>query len=169
MGDTFDIFKKFSSKQTKLFKRGERGATTMAEHGISAGSPRGLKALLIPACVIALLVAIWAAGGPIGNAQAASNPFCNGYNAAPYGQPGDRCSDGSWFNPLNGVVGKGVNHSACVDAENTGGGLITSWACSGGPEVEVSTGTCCSLGTLRGVVRNNTTGDTNHLYGWDLY
>lgn len=93
-------------------------------------------------------------------------PFCHGYVAAPFGQPGDRCANGN-FHVLNGVTGKGVQHSGCVNALNTGGALITSWVCQV-PNVEASLGTCCGQ-TLRGIVRNNTTGATNTLYGWDYY
>jgi hypothetical protein len=122
---------------------------------------------MIAGLAVAALMAVWALGGPVASAQANVEPFCNGYNAARYGQPGDSCSDPN-FHLLNGVTGKGAQHSACVDALNTGGGLINSWVCSSGPNVEVSMGTCCGQ-TLRGIVRNNTTGDTNHLWGWDLY
>lgn len=123
--------------------------------------------LLLAGCIATLLMGMWAVGGPVSSANAAVDQFCNGYLSARYGQPGDSCADPN-FHLLNGVTGKGVQHSACVDALNTGGGLITSWACSSGPNVEVSMGTCCGQ-TLRGIVRNNTTGDTNNLYGWDFY
>ncbi|MEZ5078241.1 MAG: hypothetical protein R2725_12470 [Solirubrobacterales bacterium] len=140
----------------------------MIEASVSTAGARNRKVLILAGCLVALFAGVWAAAGPIAHSNAAVATFCNGYNAAKYGQPGDRCHDSSYRSPLNGVTGKGVNHSACVDAENTGGSLVYSWVCSSGPNVEVSRGTCCSL-TLRGVVRNNTTGDTNHLYGWDLY
>lgn len=126
----------------------------------------GRKGLLIAGCLAALFASLWLLG-PIARADASVEQFCNGYLAAPYGQNGDRCAAPN-FHILNGVTGKGVQHSACVDALDTGGNLITSWACSSGPNVEVSLGTCCGR-TLRGIVRNNTTGDTNNLYGWDLY
>jgi hypothetical protein len=131
----------------------------------AAGLPHRLA--LILACALALAAGVWLVGGPITKANAGVEPFCNGYLAAKFGQPGDRCHDPN-YHLLNGVSGKGGNHSACVDAEDTGGNLITSWVCSSGANVEVSLGTCCGK-TLRGVVRNNTTGDTNHLWGWDLF
>jgi hypothetical protein len=123
------------------------------------------RIMLILACAMALVAAMWL-GGPITKANATVEQFCSGYLAAPYGQNGDRCHAPA-YHILNGVTGKGVNHSACVDAEE-GTSLITSWVCSSGPEVEVSLGTCCGR-TLRGVVRNNTTGDTNKLWGWDFF
>lgn len=122
----------------------------------------GRKGLLIAGCLVALFASLWFLG-PVARASANVEQFCNGYLAAPFGQNGDRCA-----HLLNGVTGKGVNHSACVDALDGGGNLIANWACSSGPNVEVSLATCCGR-TLRGIVRNNTTGDTNHLYGWDLY
>jgi len=124
------------------------------------------KRLLLAGCIASLLAVIWAAGGPASSASATVEPFCQGYVAAPFGQPGDSCANGN-FHVLNGVTGKGVQHSGCVDALNTGGALIASWVCSQ-PNVEVSMGTCCGQ-TLRGIVRNNTTGDVNALYGWDFY
>jgi hypothetical protein len=122
---------------------------------------------LLLALALTVAAGLWLVSGPISNANASVEAFCNGYLAAPYGSAGDRCSDPN-FHVLNGVSGKGGNHSACVDALDTGGNLITSWVCSSGANVEVSLGTCCGR-TLRGIVRNNTTGDTNHLWGWDQY
>jgi len=122
---------------------------------------------LIFACALAVAAGLWLVSGPISSASANVEAFCNGYLAAPYGQNGDRCSDPN-FHLLNGVSGKGGNHSACIDALDTGGNLITNWVCTSGPNVETSLGTCCGR-TLRGIVRNNTTGDTNHLWGWDQY
>jgi hypothetical protein len=123
---------------------------------------------LILACALTLAAVMWLLSGPVTKANAANQEaFCNGYLAAPFGQNGDRCHAPN-YRTLIGVAGKGGNHSACVDAEDTGGNLVTSWVCSSGPNVEVSIGFCCGS-TLRGVVRNNTTGDTNHLWGWDIY
>jgi hypothetical protein len=143
-------------------------STGVTMDGIGIGNVRaGRSSLLVAGALVGLLFALWAVSGPIANASAGSAEFCGGYLAAPYGQNGDRCSDPN-FHLLNGVSGKGGNHSACVDALNTSGNLITSWVCSSGANVEVSLGTCCGQ-TLRGIVRNNTTGDTNHLWGWDIY
>jgi hypothetical protein len=124
------------------------------------------KQLLLAGCIASLIAGMWAVGGPASTANAAVEPFCQGYSAAPFGQAGDSCANGN-FHVLNGVSGKGVQHSGCVNALNTGGGLIASWVCSQ-PNVEASMGTCCGQ-TLRGIVRNNTTGAGNTLYGWDLY
>jgi hypothetical protein len=121
--------------------------------------------LVLAGCIAMLIAGIWIVAGPTPSANAVQ-PFCQGYVAAPYGQPGDSCANGS-YHLLNGVTGKGVQHSGCVDALNTGGALIASWVCSQ-PNVEASMGTCCGQ-QLRGIVRNNTTGDTNTLYGWDFY
>jgi hypothetical protein len=124
------------------------------------------KLMLLAGCIASLIAVIWAVGGPAPSANATVQPFCQGYSAAPFGQPGDSCANGT-FHVLNGVTGKGVQHSGCVNALNTGGALITSWVCQV-PNVEASLGTCCGQ-TLRGIVRNNTTGATNTLYGWDYY
>jgi hypothetical protein len=124
------------------------------------------KRSLLAGCIALLIAVIWAAGGPAPSANATVQPFCQGYGAAPYGQAGDRCANGN-FHVLNGVTGKGVQYSGCVNALNTGGALITSWVCQV-PNVEASLGTCCGQ-TLRGIVRNNNTGAANTLYGWDYY
>jgi hypothetical protein len=127
------------------------------------------RAVLRASVLIALILGVWLASGPIARASASVEAFCNGYLAAPYGHPGDRCAAPYGHNPFNGVTGKGGNHSACVDALDSSGNLKFSWICSSGPNEEAIMSTCCGYGWLRGIVRNNTTGDTNHLWGWAFY
>jgi hypothetical protein len=116
----------------------------------------GVAAMLMLAC-IALAGA--------SKADAFGGYFCNGYNAAPYGQPGDRCGAPSGNFSLTGVSGSGSDHSACVNAMDQNGALWGSWVCSGGPNQNAYGTWGNEFRSARGIVRNNSTGGTNHLYG----
>jgi hypothetical protein len=99
------------------------------------------------------------------SAQASySGAFCNWYNAAPYGQSGDRCSapDGNYSSTAMSATGR--QHSACIDAYDQNGALWGSWVCSGGGGATASGTWGNSLRYARGVARNNTTGDRNEIY-----
>lgn len=66
------------------------------------------------------------------------------------------------------VWGYGQEHSACVNALDGGGALVTSWNCTPGP----NTWTYVSFDFsrwLRGIVRNNTTGASTHIMGKMLW
>lgn len=121
--------------------------------------------LLAGAAALLMLVCL-AMAGSASKAEASYNGyFCNYYNAAPWGQPGDRCGapDGNYYNTLIG--GGGVDHSACVNAIDQNGAWWGSWVCSSGPGGWVAGWWGNSLRYARGFVRNNTTGATNRLEG----
>jgi hypothetical protein len=121
------------------------------------------KLILGVAAVLAL--ACMALAGSASKAEASySGSFCNWYNAAPFGQAGDRCGapDGNYFNMV--VSGVGSDHSACVNAIDQNGAWWGSWICSGGPGTGVYGWFGGSIRSARGFVRNNA-GGTNHLYG----
>jgi hypothetical protein len=127
-----------------------------------------LRYKLLAGAAALLMFACLAMAGSASKAQAEYHgPFCNGYNAAKWGQPGDRCGapDGNWdYVYINGL---GWDHSACVNAIDQNGVWWATWVCSSGPRVGVSGwfGNEVGLRYARGFVRNNTTGDSNHLYG----
>lgn len=88
--------------------------------------------------------------------------YCVGTNLAPYGQYGDRCY--AWGGGILAIAGvHAIDHSACVDVVDAAGNLMQSWSCtpSGGAWKELW---YLNEGIYRrAVVRNNTTGSTNHI------
>jgi hypothetical protein len=111
---------------------------------------------LLAACCIAL------GGGAISSARAGGTEGISCY-AAPYGQSGDRCNAA---NPqyLGVVHLRSVEHSGCADAINNSGALVQSWLCTAGPNGELNVNFGFNQ-PLRGILRNNTTGDWTHLTG----
>jgi hypothetical protein len=120
---------------------------------------------LLAGAVALLMLVCMALAGPASKAEAEYHgPFCNGYNAAPWGQPGDRCGspDGNYDNTL--ITGYGFDRSACVNAIDQNGAWWGSWVC-GSPRNSVGVWAGNIFRYARGFVRNNSTGGTNHLYG----
>lgn len=109
------------------------------------------------------LVTICAAFGTTPKADAWSGAFCNGY-VAPWGQPGDSCAapEGNWENTRIGGVG--FEHSMCIDALNQSGAWIDNWHCSAGPKYHIAVEFPGVWQSVRGIARNNTTGDVNNIY-----
>jgi hypothetical protein len=116
---------------------------------------------------VVLLLAILSTGS-ITAASASTENFCTGYNAAPYGQSGDRCSAGGSLQNLGGASVYSKEHSGCVDALNSSGNLVASWSCTAGAEHSAEAYFGFSQ-PLRGIVRNNTTGASTHLNGTQVW
>lgn len=121
------------------------------------------RGLLLMATTVAAAFALIAIS-PITSANASgAEEFCNGYNAAGYGSPGDRCGASTyaiiWF-----ASGWGYDHSACVDLLNTSNQLVQGWSCSAGAKNTVQIWPEGSKGCVRAQVRNNAAG-TNRLFG----
>jgi hypothetical protein len=118
--------------------------------------------------VVALPMAVFmltAVMAPKANAWTHDEQFCFSWHGK-YGGENDRCY-GPSYEPLEGVEGRGVTHSACVDAVNTAGTLVASWACA---PTNMAVGISFDkTRLLDGVVRNNVLNDTNFLEGWQVW
>jgi hypothetical protein len=118
----------------------------------------GRRTLLIVAAACLSVVMLASAS----QAKAGSENFCLNYNAAPFGQPGDRCAAGT-FRYAIAITVQGWEHSVCANALNTSGNLIWSWQCTPGPNTYVTI--YPGQRYVRGIGRNNTTGAWTHLSG----
>ena len=125
---------------------------------------RGKRVFLVLALAF-LVVSLWTAVGPASRADAFyAGPYCNHYNAAPWGKAGDSCQapEGAGYEAVP-FVGAGVQHSMCINAVNQLGGWMGAWQCSSGPFAEVFAWFGNVFESARGQARNNTTGDRNTL------
>lgn len=125
----------------------------------------GLKGLLALAVV---LVGLWGFG-PVGSAQAIyQNEFCRGAWLDKYGQPGDNCS--GYFGYTFWVAVEAHEHSACASASTNGqkSGVYRPWKCTPGPWSYVQNWIFADR-VAGEIIRNNSTGSTNHATGSMLY
>ena len=132
-----------------------------------AKSMSRLRRMLLGLVAAVLLVATWASVGQTEKAEAGN--FCTYVFVQPYGQAGDRCA-ATWGGPLYGVTVESFEHSGCVATTNAGGALNSSWVCSAGPN-SFNWQFYGNDGVYRrAIIRNNTTGATNHISGsWTCY
>lgn len=130
-------------------------------HSIHAKTLRLLLIVALPMTAF-LLTAVMA---PKADAWTHDEQFCFSWHGK-YGGENDRCY-GPSYEPLEAVAGRGVVHSACVDAVNTGGALVASWVCA--PTNTVGEIYFDKTRLLDGVVRNNVSNDTNFLEGWQVW
>jgi hypothetical protein len=116
-----------------------------------------LAALATSVCLFTALVA-----GPVPQARAEGAEYFCYYLAKPYGQSGDRCyaSTGHY---LRLVRSFGYNHSACSDAWKEEK-LVTNWACA--PTETWSNSYFDGTRDILAVIRNNTTGANNQIWGY---
>jgi hypothetical protein len=118
--------------------------------------------------IVALLMTMFlltAVMTPKADAWTHDEQFCFSWHGK-YGGENDRCY-GPSYEPLEGVAGRGVTHSACVDAVNTGGALVAGWNFAATNMVAEISFDRTRL--LDGVVRNNVLNDTNYLEGWQVW
>lgn len=95
--------------------------------------------------------------------------FCSNAWLDRYGQSNDFCASTSWHYNYNVAV-QSYEHSACVSTTTNSNktGVNLTWACTSGPYNLQSRQ--ANWGVLtHGIIRNNTTGDTNHASGSQVY
>jgi hypothetical protein len=120
--------------------------------------------LLLAALAVTVGIFVAAVAGPVPQAHATGAEYFCYYLAAPYGSAGDRCysSNAHW---LILVRSYGYWHSACSDAWKEG--LVAEWSCA--PTANWSNSWFDGSRFMLGVVRNNTTGANNQLWGYMEY
>ncbi len=133
--------------------------------GDIAVSPTSKWGRLVLLCVAVCALMLPFTQGASATEVGPEEVFCNWYRAARWGQTGDRCT-ASRYMQIYVINGVGADHSACVDGLDHSNNLIQTWVCSSGP------GATASMyrpdqPCMRGIVRNNTAGDTNRLWGID--
>lgn len=113
---------------------------------------------------IAMLISLWLYLGPVSSAHAEN--FCERVWLDKYGQTYDNCSAYPALHYNYSVVVRAFEHSACVSTTTNGwkSGLNMSWTCTPGPEAYAQAYANWSVLTY-GIIRNNTTNDTNHASG----
>ena len=101
------------------------------------------------------------------NAETTQN-FCAGAWLDKYGLPGDNCS--GYYGFQNWVEVEAHEHSACVSATTNSqkSGVYLSWKCTAGPWSSAKRWAWNEVFSA-GIIRNNTTGSTNHATGRQSY
>lgn len=100
---------------------------------------------------------------------AAAEGFCENVWLNRYGQSNDFCAAGAWhYNAY--VTVKSQEHSACASTTTNSNktGVNLTWVCTSGPNGFVGRNANWDILT-HGIIRNNTTGDTNHGSGGETY
>jgi hypothetical protein len=140
--------------------RKDRGMSRHVTSRALALSRRG-SALLV-AVVSAAALYFSMAIGPVSNASAEN--FCSYIWAAPYGQPGDRCTASTWI-WIYGVTVQTWEHSGCVDAVDVYNNLVRSWTCTPGGNTYINIFFPPNTVPRTGIIRNNTTAAGAHIAG----
>lgn len=98
-------------------------------------------------------------------AQATEQTFCPKAAIGAYGQPNDNCAAGEkhWNYQVRVVA---EDHSACASTSTNGAksGVNLPWTCTVGAPQILSVWVSPDVFTV-GILRNNTTGDINHVTG----
>jgi hypothetical protein len=129
-----------------------------ASGGVPTARRRSWRASLLVACVVVPLMGLLLASC---DWYGSLYETYGGY-AQPYGRSGDRITSGQ-YDPLSQNEVYGHDHAACADALDTSGNLVTYWACGlPGSWTYVDFD---ESRMLQGIIRNNTTGDGNHITG----
>lgn len=117
----------------------------------------------------ATVLAAFMIAGQAPNARAENlvdyTEFCPNAFLGPYGQSNDNCAGGGWgYHFTVQVYAK--EHSACASTTTNGAksGVNRSWLCTPGPYSSVANTVDPSVWTLS-IIRNNTTGSSNHASG----
>lgn len=121
---------------------------------------RGMALLATMASAAALCFSM--AAGPVSKASAET--FCSYIWAAPYGQPGDRCTASTWIWPEMVMV-QAYEHSGCADAVGVYNNLVQSWLCTPGNNQFITMWFAPEYIPMKGIIRNNSTGAGTHLAG----
>jgi hypothetical protein len=136
----------------------------------SASSASGLaKARPFPALIVLLITLMISLGSASGaQANPFGNNFCTGTWLDRYGQPQDYCAAGLFgYNYMSEV--KAHEHAACASFTNNSqkSGVYETWDCTPGWSSTQNWGPTTVFG--QPIIRNNTTGSTNHADGYQLY
>jgi hypothetical protein len=109
---------------------------------------------------------------PTAKGASYANPFCSGAWLDRYGQPNDYCAAGLFgYNYMSEV--KAHEHAACASftTDSQKSGVYRTWACTSAWSSTQNWGPNTVFG--QPIIRNNTTGSTNHAdgvqYGCTVY
>jgi len=118
---------------------------------------------------VGLLMSLCLCIGAISKAGAVeTHNFCTGAWLDRYGQPQDNCAAG-WFGYNVRVGVYAHEHSACASTTTNSqkSGVNLPWTCTATPYTETVNWTS-ALAFTQPIMRNNTSGDTNHADGSQL-
>lgn len=103
--------------------------------------------------------------GAVSEAHAGTQTFCTYAWVAPYGQSNDNCAANDLHYNYRVFV-RSYEHSGCVSTTtNTSkSGVNATWSCTAGPGGALWKWVDPKAKT-NGILRNNTTGDANHVSG----
>lgn len=131
---------------------------------------RLFPAALRTAALCAMVAAVGLLGALVTTSKAdaaiAYEEFCINANLGPYGQSTDSCAGGGYRRQFYVQV-QAFTHSACASSTTNGAksGVNVAWVCTaGGGGVTAANWVNSSVYTY-GIIRNNTTGDTNRATG----
>ena len=136
----------------------------MSKAMVQTRSPR----TLLVAAMVLLVASVYLAIPAVSQAGGGEN-FCKNAWLNRYGQSNDYCTATPWhYNYFVKVASQ--EHSACVSTTTNSNktGVNFSWVCTPGPWGYAERQTSMSVLT-HGIIRNNTTGDTNHATGSETY
>lgn len=128
-----------------------------------------LRRLLPLIAVVGILTCIWSAVAVTPAGAAETTEFCRGAWLNKYGQPGDSCAAGHWGYQF-WVQVNAHEHSACanITVNSQKSGAVGVWSCTSGPWSQVVIYPQAYTWS-QPIMRNNTTGDTNHADGYQYY